>query len=197
MVKKMRSAVFDLAAIGLASLYLAGPAMADGEFAQVDVSSETVGIVLSVGRGNWTTDLSYFEYNEGWAKALSLRHPLPIAGPLTLKLGPTVSVRYENATGRISEDVGVRFSAERYQPTDFGSLYVLGELGSVDNASFALAQVGFKSGFAIEMSAGGSDSYSEKTIGFSQRINGGPYSVRAGYRFETKAAFLGFSFNTF
>ena len=197
MAERFWSPVKSIVVCGLVCLNVTGPAHADGEFAQMDISRETTGIVLSFVRSDWTADVSFAEYPEGWTQALSLRRALPLDMPFTFKVGPTVARSYDRSTASTDVEAGLRVSAERYQPTNFGSIYLLADVSSVDATAFGLAQVGLSNGFSIEVSSGRSDTYSETTVAVSQRVGDGPFAVRAGYRFDTDVAFIGFSINTF
>ena len=173
-------------------------ARADGEFAQVDVSNSTIGATASIQRGTLTFGGVITLPDGDPSATLSLTQALPLpaeSGFPTLRVGPTLGLTGEDLS---NFEVGVRLMGERYVGTDWGNVYGLVDLGSIDRSWFVLGQVGLRApGLTLELSRGGSDEYSEATIAVSKRLPNSPVSLRTGYQFEAGEVFVGMSFNTF
>ena len=176
----------------------ASAAHADGEFLQLDLSETTATGTLSIARGPLTYGASAVSYDGGRTYGVSATWQLPVAPQfVTLRIGPALGhVMKDGADG--SSEAGIKLVAERYIPTDFGSVFLLAELNSIENSRFVLAQLGLSApGAAIELSHGESETYSETTLAVAKRFGDGPTSLRAGYRFEAEELFVGLSINTF
>ncbi|SLN60365.1 hypothetical protein ROJ8625_03062 [Roseivivax jejudonensis] len=182
--------------LGLAPV--APGALADGSFLQVDLSSSAADAVGTVTRGRLSFGANHNDYDGGAVTGLSLTHAFPLGDAATLKLGPALSVVRDDDDGFESPRAGVKASLDRYTATAFGSLYLLGEVNTIDSGWFALVQTGLGSGgFSVELSRGGSDTYDEATLAVNQRLGAGPMNLRAGWRFIAEEAFVGVSVNTF
>lgn len=185
-------------AVVFSSLFAVGAAKADGAFFQFDVSPETTNAVFVFVREPLSFGLNHVRYEDGRRTTLNLlyRLPLPDSAP-TIRIGPSLGV--VDATGLASRtDFGAKISIDKWMPTDFGSIYLLGEYNSIENAAFVSAQFGFSGpGLQFEASYGESDSYSETSLAVSKKLGRGPVSLRAGYRLSAEEVFVGLSVNTF
>ena len=172
---------------------LSVPAAADGEFFQIDLSESSTTAVASIGRDRLTYGLTFVD--SGDTRTLAARAALAFpVGPVTVRAGPELQVdlRGENET-----EAGIVLSADRWTATDFGSVYWLVEGRTIDRSTFASLQFGLADGWGIELSRGQSDDYAETALAVSRRFGGGPWGVRAGYRFDADEAFVGITFNSY
>ncbi|GLT08386.1 hypothetical protein ACFQFQ_16840 [Sulfitobacter porphyrae] len=178
--------------------FLAPSAHADGEFLQVDLSESTSTGTLSIARGPLTYGASAVSYEGGSTYGLSATYKLPVAEQfVTLRLGPALGYVKDNGKDG-SFEAGLKLVAERYIPTDFGSVFLLADLNSIENSWFVLAQFGLSGpGLSFELSHGESDTYSETSLAVAKRLGDSPTSLRAGYRFDADEIFVGLSINTF
>ncbi|MCA0919898.1 hypothetical protein [Pseudooceanicola nanhaiensis] len=186
------------AAIGLAiALTCAASARADGEFFQLDIAEDATDASLSIARGQLSFDAGYTRYEGGSSGHVSLLWSIPVEGLGTVKLGPSVAHSFSD-TASDETQLGAKVALERWAPTSFGHIFVLGNYSTNDNDYFGLVQTGFgNSGFATEFSVGGSDKYSSVVAAVSKRLGDGPYVLRAGYKFKAETFFVGFAVNTF
>tara|TARA_R110002049_G_scaffold101576_1_gene246571 strand:+ start:3979 stop:4536 length:558 start_codon:yes stop_codon:yes gene_type:complete len=178
--------------------FWAPSAHADGEFLQLDLSKSTSTGTLSIARGALTYGASAVSYEDGSTYGLSATYQLPVAQKfVTLRLGPAFG--YVNEDGKDgSFEAGIKLVAERYIATDFGGVFLLADLNSIDRSWFVLGQLGLsKPGLSFELSHGESETYSETSLAVVKRYGDGPTSLRAGYRFDAKEMFIGLSINTF
>ena len=176
---------------------VASPLRADGSFFQLDLSGDNGPAVGTVQRGRFSYSALHTYYDGGATTSVSVLYALPEIGGATLRLGPSLARIDEDGVGS-SIEPGVRATLDRYIATDFGGLYGLVELNSVDTSWFILGQaIHQRSGFGLEVSRGGSESYNDGTIAISKRIDDGPISLRGGWRFISDEVFIGFSVNTF
>ncbi|KIN72608.1 hypothetical protein [Sulfitobacter guttiformis] len=162
------------------------------------MSETTSAGTISIARGPLKYGASAVSYEDGSISKLSATYKLPIGEQFpTLRLGPALGyVKEDGADGSVK--TGIKLVAERDIPTDFGSVFLLADLNSIDSSWFALAQVGLpKLGLAIELSHGDSETYSETSLAFAKRLGDGPTSLCAGYRFDADEVFVGLSINTF
>jgi hypothetical protein len=184
----------------LAALVVAArpaPGWADGEFAQLDVSASTTGGVASVQRGSLTFGGVVTIPDGDPSATLSATQALnlPVSWAPTLRVGPALGLSGEDLA---DVEAGLRLSAERYTGTDWGSVYGLADLGTIDRSWFILGQVGLaKTRLTFELSHGASDEYEETTLAVSRRLRDSPVSLRSGYRFDAGEVFIGVSVNTF
>lgn len=188
--------VVRTAACGLA--LAAQPASAGGSFTQVDLSRTTVTGVFTIIREPLSFGVTHVRYDGGNSTTVSVMYRLPLAeGAPVVRIGPSVGyVDDDDAPART--EVGVKIAADRWRPTSFGSLYLLGEFNTIDRAAFATAQFGLSGpGLQVEISYGQSDTYAETTLAVSRKLGDGPVSLRAGYRFRADEVFVGVSVNTF
>lgn len=178
--------------------FLAPYAYADGEFLQLDLSETTSTGTLSIARGALTYGASAVSYQDGSTYGLSATYQLPFAQKfVTLRAGPALGYVKEDGTDG-SFEAGIKLVAERYIPTDFGSVFLLADINSIDSSWFVLAQLGLSQpGLSFELSHGESETYSETSLAIAKRFGDGPTSLRAGYRFDAKEVFVGLSVNTF
>ncbi len=183
----------------LAATILTGqPAIADGEFFQLDVSKSTQNGTFSIARGPFTFGASAVAYEDGETYGLSAIHQLPFGQNIaTFSFGPSLGLVRDNGPDE-GLQVGVKFVAERYIPTNFGSVYLLADINSIDRSWFVLSQIGLADpGINFELSRGQSDTYSETTFAVAKRLPNSPASLRIGYKFDAAEAFVGISINTF
>lgn len=184
----------------LATLVLAvspAPGWADGEFAQLDVSASTTGGVASVQRGPLTfggvVTIPDGDPSATFSATQALN--LPVSWAPALRVGPALGLSGDDLA---DAEAGLRLSAERYTSTDWGSVYGLVDLGTIDRSWFILGQVGLaETQLTLELSRGASDEYEETTIAVSWRLQDSPVSLRTGYRFDASEIFVGVSVNTF
>lgn len=178
------------------ALCATGPARADGEFLQFDVSPTTANGVFSVERGRLSYAFSYSDYvgSSDLNASVTYKFVVGEAAPVTFRFGP--AVQYERLS---TLKVGLRAVAEHYRPTSFGHVFLLGEVTSIDLGYFGLATVGFTKpdidfDFVVQ---GDNAGYSDQSIAATFGIGATGARLRAGYRFQSKEAFLGFSVNSF
>lgn len=194
----MKATCRSLALIALAATapILPATALADGFFGQADLGHEASGGVLSVQRGSLTGTLNATRYEGGKELTASLLYSLPVTG-FGLKIGPTFGWQWSDGEDREAHG-GARLVIDRYRPASFGSTFFLADLSSLNQSWFLLVQMNLdRPGLGIELSRGGSDSYHETTLAIRKDIADSPWALRAGYKFDTEAAFLGVSINTF
>ncbi|EPX76584.1 hypothetical protein [Salipiger mucosus] len=187
MIKARLFAILGLALGG------ATTAQADGTFLQFDLAPETQDAVFAGTRGKVSFGANYSGYDGGWSSGAFVARDVAFEGIGTLKLGPSLGTTDE------ADDwsLGAKVVAERYQPTSFGFMFLAAQFNTIDNDWFALVQVGDGKGLSVDFSAGGSDTYDERTIAVNSRIGDGPVSLRAGYRFLAETGFIGVSVNTY
>jgi len=180
------------------SVLVVAPAAADGTFIQLDAGRNSLNGVLSVSQGPLTFGGLVADYDGGAVASLSVTYQVPGTGDVAVKVGPVVSLVKDDDKSDESVKGGLKVSVDRYTATDFGFLYLLGEVNSIDRSWFVLSQFGLgQSGYALEFSAGGSDAYDERSVGLSKKLGESPISLRAGYRFVEEEIFVGVSYNTF
>lgn len=180
------------------SVFCVEPVQADGTFIQLDAGRNSLNGVLSVSQGPLTFGGLVADYDGGAVASLSVTYQVPGTGDVAVRVGPIVSLVKDDDKSDESVKGGLKVSVDRYTATDFGFLYLLGEVNSIDRSWFVLSQFGLgQSGYAVEFSAGGSDAYDERSVGLSKKLGEGPISLRAGYRFVEEEIFVGASFNTF
>lgn len=175
----------------------AGNAAADGEFAQFDLSPDTFTGVLSAQRGRFSFGTVYSDYVDGSDLNFTLSYAVPLGDPqmpVTLRVGP--ALQYERLE---TWKAGLRVVAEHYRPTEFGNIFLLGEVSTIDRAYFGLASLGLRDpGLAFELThQGDDDGYRETALAIVKPIEGTALSLRAGYKFDAEEVFVGMSFNTF
>ena len=171
---------------------------ADGSFLQADLSPTAAGTVAAVERGQLTYSGVYSDTDGNAAATASLGYRIPLGAIAALKIGPSVGATKDKGEAFGGPELGLRAAVDRYTPTSFGAVYLLGEVNTIDNAWFSLAQVSLgQTGLSAEVSRGGSDTYDEAALGVNARIGDGPVSLRAGYRLFAEEAFIGVSVNTF
>ncbi|MDS9470016.1 hypothetical protein RGQ15_20915 [Paracoccus sp. MBLB3053] len=184
-------------AITVLAFQPAGPAVADGFFLQSDIGSDTRGGVVALQRGPLTFGANSTDYEGGKELYASVTYALQLGNVGVLKFGPTMGKTWQDE-GDDDVRTGGKVSIERYTPLEFGSVYGLVDLNSVNNSWFVLGQLNSNAlNAGIDLSRGGSDNYTETTLAFRKGFRDSPFSLRAGYKFDSDEAFLGFSINTF
>ncbi|OWY05287.1 hypothetical protein B6V75_03965 [Thioclava sp. F1Mire-8] len=175
------------------SLGPVSPARADGTFLQADLGTNTSDAVFAISRGKVSFGANFSDYEGGWSTGAVVTRDFALGEIGTLKVGPSIGRTLSDDNWRL----GVRAGLEHYSPTRFGHVFLLAQYNTIDQDWFALFQAGNRSGLGLELSAGGSDTYSERTIAVTQKIGDGPVSIRAGWRAFAKEAFVGLSINTY
>ncbi len=137
-------------------------------------------------------------FDGGRAYGLSATYRLPFGQDFaTVRLGPSLGLVYEDGRDKNFE-AGLKIVAERYIPTDFGSVFLLADVNSIEHSWFVLSQVNLSQpDIGIELSRGASDTYAETSVALSKKLPGRPVSLRLGYRFDAEEFFAGVSINTF
>ncbi|WP_188790666.1 hypothetical protein [Salipiger pallidus] len=175
-------------------LVLVAPdARADGFFFQLDRTTSTTDAVVAGTRGAFSFGLNRADYDGGWSAGAFVSRDFVLDGVGTLKVGPSIGT----SDGDAGVDWGARVVAERYQPTDFGFVFVSAQYDTIDSSWFSVAEFGGTDGLSISVTAGGSDTYSDQTVSLNRKVGDGPFTVRTGYRFESEALFVGLSVNTY
>ena len=178
-----------------AMLALAAPtAQADGEFYQLDLGEDTTTAVISVERGRLAYGMVFSDYT--WPEDLNMTasYKFTLGTPVTFRAGPAIQLE-----GLDTVKGGIRLVAEHYQPTSFGSIFLLGEFTTIDRGYFTLAAIGFdKPDVTVEFSYLGDDAGFHDTVAaVAFGIPNTKASFRAGYKFDTEESFVGISINTF
>lgn len=171
---------------------------ADGEFLQVDISESTRSAVAAINRGAFSFGASHVRFDGGAQTVLNALYALPVPDTApTFRLGPSLGhIAQDDAPSET--EAGVKLAVEKWMPTDFGSLFLLGEANTIEASVFAVGQLAFSGpGLTLELSHGRSDTYSETTLAVSKRIGAAPVSLRGGYRFDAEEVFVGLAVNTF
>ncbi len=199
-IARLRQPTSSVLALLIAFASFSGSARADGTFLQFDLADDARSAVLSVERDPFTFGAAYNDYDGGKSYGVSANYRLSATtegAPLNLKLGPSFGVVKDDGAPAETQ-AGLRMVADKYVSTDFGGLYFLAEVNTIDRAWFLLGKaILAEPKLAVELSRGASDTYSETTLAASRRIGDGPVSLRVGYRFEDEAFFAGISINTF
>ena len=176
-----------------ALLCLATGARADGAFFQFDLAPDASDAVLGATRGNLSFGANYSTFEDGWSAGAHVTRDFAVEDVATFKIGPSIG----NSAASNGLEFGAKLIVERYQPTDFGFVFMSGQFNTIENDWFALAQIGNGKGLSIDLTAGGSDTYSEQSIAVNYRLDDGPTSLRGGYRFDAQEVFVGMSVNTY
>lgn len=177
--------------------FAAGSASADGEFLQFDLADGAKDGVVSITRGRVSVGATYSQYDGGSAANLALTWAIPLGQAGTVRIGPSFGQAFGDS-GDDDPRFGGKVVFERWSPAPFGHLFLLGEYNTIDNNYFGLVQTGFgQSGFAAEVTVGGSDKYEAVTAGLTKRLGDSPVYLRAGYKFIAETGFVGLAINTF
>ena len=185
--------VFCLMLCASALLSAATGARADGTFFQLDLAPNASDAVLGATRGKLSFGANYSTYEDGWSAGVHVTRDFAIKDVATIKVGPSLGSSDESN----ELTLGAKVIVERYQPTDFGFVFMSGQYNTIENDWFALAQIGNGKGLSVDLTAGGSDTYSEQSIAVNYRMDDGPTSLRGGYRFSAREVFVGMSINTY
>lgn len=199
--KPLLSAAFwaikkNTAALVMASgvFWLVAPeARADGTFFQLDLAPHASDAVLGATRGKMSFGANFSTYEGGWSAGAHVTRDFVIGDIATLKVGPSIG----SSDAMNGTKLGGKVIVERYQPTDFGFVFLSGQYNSIENDWFTLAQFGNGKGLSVDLTAGGSDTYSEQSVAVNYRFDDGPTSLRGGYRFDAQEFFVGLSVNTY
>ena len=174
-------------------LCLATGARADGDFFQLDVAPNAIDAVLGATRGEISFGANYSFFRGGWSMGAYATRDFALGNVATVKVGPSIG----STSGANGLDFGAKIIVERYQPTDFGFVFLSGQFNTIDRDWFALAQIGNGKGLSMDLTAGGSKFYSEQSVAVNYRLDDGPASPRGGYRFTAREVFVGLSINTY
>lgn len=179
----------------VAMLALTAPAaQADGEFYQLDLGEDTRTAVISVERGRLAFGMVFSDYTGPEDLNLMASYKFTLGTPVTFRAGPAIQLEgFETVKG------GLRVVAEHYQPTSFGSIFLLGEFTTIDRGYFTLAAIGLnKPDVTFEFSyLGDDDGFHDTVAAVAFGIPNTETSFRAGYKFDTEESFVGISINTF
>lgn len=179
----------------LALLLSTGLARADGEYLQFDLGPTDSTAVGSLERSGLSTGFVWSRYTDGGSIGVSttLSRPIEIAGrAVTLRYGPTL--RFDGEF-----DLGAKVVAESYVGTDWGGVFLIGEISSIDLSYFAMIEANRSAGglsFAA-VATGDNDGYSEQSFVLSKALGQSDWRLRLGYRLGAREVFLGVSLNTF
>ena len=185
-----------LSALSIAmTTMLASSSVADGSFFQLDWTGSDLTMVGSEQRGQLTFGATTIYSGESAELSARVVHGFPLPWNIDGKVGP--ELQFSRNSGVVELDGGLFLSADRWQPTFFGSFYWLAELHSIENAWFTSVQFGFTGSSVLEISSGGSDTYNDSAIAISRRLGDGPWLFRAGYRLKSDVAFFGLIYNTY
>jgi len=182
----------------LAASVIATSSVADGAFVQLDTTGEEY--VLSANRQDEKINLavSAVANDDSQALALSAMYTLtalPVPG--TMRIGPAIRFASENESRRPTS-VGLKAVYEYYVPTDFGAVFWLADVSSADSSVLLLGQISLaEPGLSFEASYGQGEDYEESVLAVSKRLGDTQMSARLGYRLQSEALFLGFSYNTY
>ncbi|EIE48729.1 hypothetical protein AL036_20170 [Salipiger aestuarii] len=171
----------------------ASAVQADGSYFQVDLAPDTSDVVAAATRGKLSFGANYSSYENGWSAGSYLARDFAIEDFGTVKIGPSLVI----SDARDGMGLGAKLIGERYEPTSFGFVFLSAQYNTIDNDWFALAQIGNGQGHSVDLTAGGSDLYSERSLAINYRLGDGPVSLRGGYRFEAEQVFMGLSVNTY
>ncbi|WP_375173682.1 hypothetical protein [Pseudooceanicola sp.] len=169
-------------------------AKADGEFYQLDLGEKTRTAVISVERERLAYGMVFSDNIGREDLTLTASYKFTLGTPVTFRVGPALQIE-----GPDTLKGGIRLVAEHYQPTSFGSIFLLGEATTIDRGYFALAAIGFdKPDVTVEFSyLGDDDGFRDKVAALAFGIPNTKARFRAGYKFDTEEAFVGISINTF
>ncbi|WP_111733708.1 hypothetical protein [Roseovarius amoyensis] len=186
--------LFQRAAWALPVVLIAATAQADGEFYQLDLGEDTTTAVVSVERGRMSYGIVFSDYTGPEDLNLMVSYKFSLGTPITFRAGPAIQLE-----GLDRLKGGIRLVAEHYQPTSFGSIYLLGEATTIDRGYFTLAAISFnKPDVTFEFSyLGDDDGFRDKVATVAFGIPNTKASFRAGYKFDSEESFVGISINTF
>ena len=166
---------------------------ADGTFFQLDLAPNASDAVLGATRGKFSFGANYSTFEGGWSAGLHATRDFVIEDVATVKLGASLG----SSEALSGVKLGGKIIVERYQPTDFGFVFLSAQYNTIANDWFALAQIGDGEKFSVDFTAGGSDTYNEQSIAVNYRLREGPTRLRVGYRFDAQEVFVGLSVNTY
>lgn len=190
---KLKSAAIFTFFLSGATHLLPLQAEADGLYFQLDTAARASDAVFSATQNKIGFGANYSSFQSGWSAGLNVTRDFTIRNLATVKVGPSFGTN-SASTG---VEIGGKIVVERFEPTDFGFVFLSGQYNSIENDWFALAQFGNGRGFSIDLTAGGSDTYSEQSVALNYRLGTGPAGLRAGYRFGADEVFVGLSVNTY
>ena len=172
-----------------------GLARADGEYFQFDIGPDDATAVGSFERSGISTGAVWSRYEDGGSLSASITtsRAAGIAGrSVTLRYGPAV---------RFGGDIrlGAKLVAESYTATDWGGLFVIGEISSIDLSYFAMAEVNLHNqGLSIAAFAAGDDAgYADQGVVVGKALGASDWRLRMGYKLDAQEVFLGIVLNTF
>lgn len=166
---------------------------ADGTFFQLDLAAHASDAVFGATRGKFSFGANHSTYEGGWSAGLFATRDFVIEDVATIKLGASLG----SSEAIDGVELGGKIIIERYQLTDFGFIFLSGQFNTIDNDWFALAQIGDGRKISVDLTAGGSNTYSERAVAVNYRFRDGPTRLRMGYRFDADEVFVGLSLNTY
>ena len=176
-------------------------ALSDGEYWGVDLSDSTTGGVLSASRGPFTFGAGFTDYEDGVSAGVSLSRQIPwdaLPEGASLSAGAALGFSFDEEGDLSETEVGATANLQRYIGTDWGFVFLQGNVSTISRAFFLQAQIGFNDpDISVGLSRGGSTEYQELTLAVSKPLGDTPVSLRGGYRFFAEEWFIGFSVNTF
>lgn len=190
----------DLRAIVLAlslGLPWALPAMADGEFFQLDYAPGASSVSASVVRGPFGFGLGWSDFEFGSAVSANATYGVrvPVLGDgAIIRFGPSLRFDEEDQF-----DLGVKAVFERWSPTSWGSVFVLTDFNTIQNEYLLLGELSHAaSGLSASLAMQGGDAnFQENTLVVGYGIPQSRVRLRLGYRFDAQQVLVGFSVNTF
>lgn len=192
----MRPCFRPLRALAIALCLAPAAARADGEFAQLDFGADDLTAVASFTRGAVSAGAVFSTYEGGEGIGFSITGGRDISlgsQPVTLRFGPTLSA----GDGL---ELGLKAVAESYVATDWGGMFAIGEINSIDTAYFAMLEADHAaSGTGLALVLTGDDTgYEEQSLVLSRSIGlDGALRLRMGYRLQARELFVGVAINTF
>jgi hypothetical protein len=201
---RLKQCPFPIVAFLASTLILGMPpaeAHADGEYWGIDISESTVGGVLSASRGEYTFGAGLTDYEDGVSAGLSLSRQIPLdfaAEGVSLSAGAALGFSFDEEGDLSDTNVGATANLQRYIGTEWGFVFLQGNVSTISRSFFLQAQVGFNDpDISFGLSRGGSTEYQELTLAVSKPLGDTPVSLRGGYRFFANEWFVGVSVNTF
>jgi len=173
------------------------PAMADGEFFQLDYAPGESSVSASVVRGPFGFALGWSDFESGSAVSANATY-----GVFVPALGDGALIRF-GPSSRLDEedqfDLGAKAVFERWSPTSWGSVFVLADFNTIQNEYLLLGELSHAaSGLSASLALQGSDEdFQENTLVVGYGIPQSRVRLRLGYRFEAQQVVVGFSVSTF
>ncbi len=172
------------------------PGRANGTFFQLDSSDRSTTGVYAIERGRLQFGLARADWSGGfhWTGQVTWKFTPALGLPLVLRVGP--AAQYSHV--RQGWAGGGALVAESYNPTGWGSVFLIGNYSTIQAGYFAMVQLNHRSGVSLELAASGNnDGYRDQTVALGYRFRNTPFSLRLGRKIRAEETFLGFSINTY